>query len=115
MNQGIQVTQDELRELYELERDVAQKQTRIDELKSNVKALLIAKMPVEAGRFDARLIMKRIHHVPWKQVVLDHLDVEFAERFRKSSPSSVICDVMVEEHAIPPLWRGTIGTSEVGG
>jgi hypothetical protein len=112
MNQGVQVTQQELREIYELSRDVAQKQTRIDELKSGVKALLAAKMPVEEGRFDARLVFRRVHHVPWKQAVIDKLGLDFAERFRKSSPSSVLCDVMVEEHAIPPLWKGITGSSQ---
>jgi hypothetical protein len=108
----IQVTQHELRELCELQRDVAEKEKRIEELKSNIKALLIAKIPIEAGRFYARLFTRTVHHVAWKQAVIDNLGFEFAESFRKDSPSSILCDVIVEEYAGLPLWKGSSETPE---
>ena len=52
----VQVTQQELKDIFDLEQDVGPKLKRIDELKSGVKALLLAKMPVEVGSFDAFLI-----------------------------------------------------------
>lgn len=115
MSHGIQVRQEELKEIYELEQEIAQRGKRLEELKSDVTALLAAKMPIEEGRFDARLVFRRFHHVPWKQAVVDNLGVEFAEQFRKASPSTVHCDLMVEEHAIPPLWKGVSGNAETGG
>lgn len=53
---NIQVRQAELQEIFDLQREVDHKQARINELKEGVKALLIAKKPVELGRFDVRLI-----------------------------------------------------------
>jgi hypothetical protein len=110
---AVQVTQRELQEICELQREVSQKQAHLDELKSSVKVLLIHKMPVELGRFDARLITKPHRSVPWKKCVVDNLGVEFAESFRKSFPVHVFFDVAVEEHAVPPLWKDGANSIEV--
>ncbi|SRR6266545_4680040 len=103
----VQVTQAELREIAELECDVAPKLKRIEELKSNVKVLLIHKMPVELGRFDAFLVKRMNRHVPWRQAVVDYLGQKFADDFKKRFPVSMFCDVRVEEHAVRPLWNDT--------
>jgi hypothetical protein len=108
---GIQVTQHELEEIFELEREVAQKQKRIDELKSNVKALLFEKIPIEQGRFFARLNKRFSRHVPWKQAVIDNLGSEFANWFFHLYKPSIFFELLVEEHAVPPLWRGTTDTT----
>ena len=44
---GIQITQQELQEIYELDRDLAQIQERSILLKSTIRALLFEKIPVE--------------------------------------------------------------------
>jgi hypothetical protein len=106
---GVQLTQHELQEAFEIQREIAEKQRRLDGLISDIKVLLFAKMPIEEGRFYAKLIFKREHHPAWKQAVIDNLGIDFAERFRKSSPSTVRAEVLVEEHAIPPLWKGAVG------
>src|SRR5579863_6729989 len=100
---GVQITQYELQEIYELNRSISQMQERVEHMKSNIKALLFAKMPVEQGRYNARLIFRRVHHPAWKQAVIDNLGPEFAEDFRWSSSSSALVEVIVEEHAVPPL------------
>jgi hypothetical protein len=116
--QPVQVTQHELEEIFNLERDVAPKLKRIDELKSNVKALLIHKMSVQLGRFDAVLVKRIMRPVPWRQAVVDYLGLKFAEQFKKRFPVRMFCEVKVEEHAILPLWNqrnderaGTEGTA----
>jgi hypothetical protein len=109
---GVIISQHELQEIFELEREVAQKQKRIDELKTGVKALLLAKMQVELGRFDAHLIRRIARHIPWKQAVAENLGLDFIERFRKRFPSSVFFEVMVEEHAVLPLWKKGDSTTE---
>jgi hypothetical protein len=109
---GIQITQQELQEIYELDRELAQMQERSDLLKSTIRALLFEKIPVEQGRFDARLVFKTMHHPAWKQAVIDNLGPEFAEDFRKSSSSSTLVEVLVEEHAVPPLWKKMTESSE---
>lgn len=101
----IQITQHELEEIHDLEHDVFQKQKRIDELKAGVKVLLINKMPVELGRFDAHLLKRFSRPVPWKKAVVDNLGIDFAEGFRSQYPPRMRVEVKVEEHAIPPLWR----------
>ncbi len=104
-NQEVRITQQELKEIFELDRDIAQRQERVDHLKANVKALLVAKMPIEPGRFYARLDYRTVHQPAWKQAVIDNLGADFAEEFRRNSHSSVLCEVRVEEHAILPLWK----------
>jgi len=101
----VQVTQQELKEICELERDVAPKVRRIEELKQNVKILLINKMPVELGRFDARLLKKMMRNIPWKDAVVQNLGLEWAENYKKKFPVHLVCDVLVEEHATLPLWK----------
>jgi hypothetical protein len=103
---NVQVTQMELREIFELEGDVAPKVKRIEELKEGVKALLVARKPVELGRFDAFLIKFVSRSVPWKQAVVDYLGEKFAEQFKKRFQPHVRFDVRVEEHAVAPLWKG---------
>jgi hypothetical protein len=103
---NVQVTQAELKEISELERDIAPKARRVEELKEGVKALLLAKKPVEMGRFDARLKILPGRHVPWRQGFIDRLGLAAAEAYKKLFPVQVRFDVMVEEHAVMPLWKG---------
>jgi len=107
----VQVTQQELQEIFDLERDVAPKLKRIEELKQGVKALLIARMSVELGRFDAILIKLPGRHVPWRLGFIEHLGTKLAEEFKKRFPVQIRFDVKVEEHAVLPLWKngGTTG------
>jgi hypothetical protein len=112
---GIQITQRELQEIFELDRDIIQKQERVGHLKSNLRALLFEKMPIEFGRFDAKLLYKTVRHPAWKQLVIDKLGIQVAEAFRRASPSNTLCEVMVEEHAVPPLWKQMTGMSESEG
>lgn len=108
----VQVTQQELEEIFELERDVAPKLKRIEELKQGVKALLIQKMPVELGRFDAALIKLPGRHVPWRAGFIEYLGMKLAEQYKKRFPVQMRFDVRVEEHAVLPLWKngGASGT-----
>jgi len=101
----VQVTQQELQEICELEREIAPKLKRIEELKQSVKILLMNKMPVELGRFDVRLVGKSVRHVPWKDAVVQNLGLDWAENYRKRFPAQYICDILVEEHATLPLWK----------
>jgi hypothetical protein len=102
----VMVTQAELKEIFELQRDVAPKLQRIEELKSNVKALLIHKMPVEMGLFSVRLKSRFNRHVTWKQGFVEKLGLAAAKAYEKTFPPRMFCDVIVEDHAVAPLWRG---------
>lgn len=102
----VMVTQAELREIFELQRDVAPKLMRIEELKSNVKALLIHKMPVEMGLFSVTLRKRFNRHVTWKQGFIERLGLSAAKAYEKLFPPTMFCDVIVEDHAVQPLWKG---------
>jgi hypothetical protein len=102
---NVQVTQAELQEIVDLERDIAPKVKCVEELKEGVKALLIAKRPVEFGRFDVSLVWRYLRHPGWKQIVIDNLGPEFAEECRRRAPGHALCDLRVEEHAVLPLWN----------
>lgn len=110
--QTLQITQHELQELYELKREVAQKEKRVEDLESYIKTLLIAKTPIELGRFDASLVTRTVHHPAWKQAVIDKLGAEFADAFWRNSKTSRLCEVRIEEHAIPPLWKAAMEAGE---
>jgi hypothetical protein len=101
----IQITQAELREIVHLQRDIAPKVERLEQLKSNVKAMLISHVPVELGRFDANLVYRYIRHPAWKQIVIRELGGLFADECYRNSPGNTLCDVKVEEHAVLPLWN----------
>jgi len=107
----VRVTQQELQEIFDLEREVAPKLKRIEELKQGVKALLLAKMQVELGRFDAILIKLPGRHVPWRVGFIEYLGTKLAEEFKKRFPVQMRFDVRIEEHAVLPLWNegGTTG------
>ena len=108
----VKVTQQELKEINDLEREVAPKIKRIEELKSNVKALLIHKMPVEFGRFDALLIKRPHRNVPWGRAVIEYLGQKFADEYKKRFPVFIRFEVKVEEHAVLPLWRNDAEAGE---
>jgi hypothetical protein len=90
----IQITQAELREIVHLQRDIAPKVERLEQLKSNVKAML-----------DANLVYRYIRHPAWKQIVIRELGQPFADECYRNSPGNTLCDVKVEEHAVLPLWN----------
>lgn len=103
---NVQVTQAELKEIAELEQDIAPKVKRIAELKEGVKALLLAKKPVEMGRFDVLLKTLPGRHVPWRAGFIEYLGEKMAEQYKKRFPVQVRFDVLVTEHAVTPLWKG---------
>ena len=108
----VQVTQKELEEIFNLERDVAPKLKRIEELKQDVKALLIARMPVELGRFDVALIKLPGRHVTWRLGFIEYLGNKLAEQYKKRFPVQMRFDIRIEEHAVLPLWNngGSVGS-----
>jgi hypothetical protein len=99
------ITQRELQNAYELKAEITEKQKQLDGMLDNLKVLLFAKATIESGRFDARLAFKKVHNVPWKQVVIEKLGSNYAESVRLATPAVTLCEVVVIEHAIPPLWR----------
>lgn len=102
---GAVITQADLQEIHDLQAEIADRQSRLVNLEEKVKKLKFAKAPVEHGRFDALLSFKRMHMVPWKQVVIEKLGQAYAEAVRKAAPTVTRCDLRVVEHAIPPLWK----------
>jgi len=102
------ITQLELQQIHNLKAEIGEKQMRLESMRENIKALLFAKASIESGRFDARLDFKRMHNVPWKQVVIEKLGFSYAEEVRRCSPAVTRCEVVIIEHAIPPLWRKQI-------
>jgi hypothetical protein len=110
----VMVTQVELGELFELKRDVTAKLLRIAEIESNVKALLLHKMPVEMGFYSATLRKRFNRHVTWKQGFVQKLGLEAARAYEKLFPPRMFCEVVVEDHATAPLWRGGEPGHEIG-
>src|SRR5438067_11132275 len=99
------IRQSELKEIFELERELREKEEHLDQLKQNVKTLLFHKAAIEQGRFVPHLVKIPGRNVPWKQVVIEELGADFMEDCRKRYPVNVRFDVRVEEHAVLPLWK----------
>jgi predicted NAD/FAD-binding protein len=102
---GAVVAQSDLQAIHELQAEINQKQELLLNMTENVKALLFAKASIEPGRFDARLSFKKMHNVAWKQIVIEQLGSDYAESVRLTAPTVTRCELVVIEHAIPPLWR----------
>jgi hypothetical protein len=113
--EGIKITQRELEEIAELEREVAWRKKKSDELKSNLKPLLQAHVEIEAGRFDARLAKKIGRSVPYRKLVIEKLGLAVADWYKSLYPPHVFFEVEVVEHAVPPLWKGLGGSSNSRG
>jgi hypothetical protein len=108
---AVQITQRELEEIFELERELQEKEKHLDELKQNVKVLMFAKAPVEQGRFVPHLVKIPGRNVPWKQLFVEELGVVFMESCRKRYPVKMRFDLKVEEHAVLPLWKDIANSS----
>jgi len=102
---SVQITQLELAEISGLEREIAWRLKRLDELKSSVKAMLLSHIRIEPGRFDAKLRKQICRSVPWKSLVIERLGQAVADWFRGLHPVHVRFDVDVVEHAVLPLWK----------
>lgn len=100
------ITQRELGEIADMEREVAWRKKKIEDMKSSVKAMLLGHIRVEPGRFYARLRKKFCRNVPYKSLVIEKLGQAMADWFRKLHPTRVLFEVDVMEHAVEPLWKG---------
>ena len=94
-----------MKRIYELDREIAQKEQEVSHLKDNVKAMLFEHVPMEPGRFDARLVWKMVRKPAWRQFVVDTLKADVAEEIYRNTSANRICEVKVEEHAVMPLWN----------
>ncbi|HET9405682.1 MAG TPA: hypothetical protein VFO39_00445 [Candidatus Sulfotelmatobacter sp.] len=108
------ITQRDLQDAHDLQAEIAEKQERLTGMMENLRVLLFAKARIEPGRFDARLSFKKMHNVAWKQVVIDKLGFDYMESVRRATPTATRCEVIIIEHAIPPLWKSQIGDAADG-
>jgi hypothetical protein len=99
------ITQRALQAIHDLQLELGEKQSQLESMMESMKAQLFAKVPIEPGRYDARLAFKRMHNVPWKQVVIEKLGFDYAEAVRRAAPTVTRCELVIIEHAIPPLWK----------
>lgn len=109
MTHPITITQAELSEISELERELSYKEQHLKDMKANLLVLLREGVPIESGRFDARLMTCIGRAVPWKQEFLEHLGQDVADAVKHKYKTHVYYDVQVLEHAVPPLWRNGMG------
>jgi hypothetical protein len=112
MTQHIQITQSELREISELERELTWKTKHVGDMKANLMVLLREGVPVEKGRFDARLVTRIGRAVPWKQVFIERLGEAAANLIKRTFKTHIYFEVQVLEHAVLPLWQGRDDSDE---
>jgi len=109
----VRITQQELADISEMEREVAWRTRRLDEMKSSVKEALLLLVPIEPGRFEAKLKTIPFRNVPWKTLVLERIPKPIMDAFKKLYPVRVRCEVVVTEHATQPLWNGKEGEGAI--
>jgi hypothetical protein len=103
----IRITQAELREFSELQRELAWKEQSLEGMKSTLMVLLREGAEIEPGRFDARLATRIGRAVPWKQLFVERLGQATADSLKREFKTHVYYEVEVLEHAVPPLWLGS--------
>ncbi len=112
MTLPVSITQSELKEISELERDLPWRKRHLEEMKSNVLVLLQAGAPVEEGRFDAKVVMRVGRAVPWRLLLVERIGQAAVDLVKRQFRTHVYPEVKVVEHAVPPLWRGEAGRGE---
>lgn len=115
MTLPIQITQSELMEINELERDLPLKTKHLKDMKENLLALLRAGATVEEGRFDARVVKRIGRAVPWRQLFVEKMGQAAADLLKRTFKTHIYFEAEVVEHAIPPLWRrgnGDLGEAQ---
>lgn len=104
MTLPIQISQAELREISELERELPLMKKHLEDMKSSVLVLLREGASVESGRFDAKLVTRIGRPVPWKKLFIDKVGQAAADFLKRTFRTTVYFDVQVVEHATLPLW-----------
>jgi hypothetical protein len=112
MTHPIQITQAELSEINGLERELAYKKKHLEDMRGTVEVLLREGVPVEEGRFDARLATRIGRAVPWKVVCLEQLGQAAVDAIKRTFKTHVYLELEVLEHAVPPLWRSRDDSGE---
>jgi hypothetical protein len=115
MTLPFKITQSELIEINELERDLPLKTKHLQEMKANLLVLLREGAEIEQGRFDARVVKRIGRAVPWKQCFIDKLGQAAADLLKRTFKTHIYFEAEVVEHAIPPLWRrgnGDLGEAQ---
>src|SRR5260370_5392876 len=112
MTHPIKIIQAELKEVSEMERELAWKQKPLEEMKGTLMVLLRGGAEIEDGRFDARLVTRIGRPVPWKQEFIARLGEAVANLVKRDYKTHVFYEVQVMEHAVPPLWQS--GASDAG-
>ena len=106
MTHQIQITQAELREISDLQRELAWKSKHVEDMKATLLVLLREGVPIEKGRFGARVVTRIGRPVPWKRAFIERLGEAAADLLKKTFKTHVWFDVEVREYAVLPLWRG---------
>jgi hypothetical protein len=106
MSESIRITQSELQEVSELERELSWKQNHLEHMKSNLLAMLREGVKIEKGRFTAKLVTRFGRAVPWKQAFIERLGQAAADLLRRSCRVHTYYEVEVKEYAVLPLWQG---------
>jgi hypothetical protein len=100
------ITQAELMQINELERNLPLQKRQLQEMKDNLLALLRAGAPIEEGRFDARIAKRIGRPVPWKKCFIEKVGQAAADLIKRAFKTTVYFEAEVVEHAITPHWRG---------
>lgn len=109
MTEPIRITQAELSEISELERELPWKQQHLKDMKANLQVLLREGVSIEPGRFGAKLVTRIGRAVPWKKIFIERMGQAAADLLRRTFKTHVYYDVEVVEHAVRPLWGNQEG------
>jgi hypothetical protein len=111
MTLPFKITQAELIEINDLERELPLKTKHLQEMRANLLVLLRAGAEIEQGRFDARVVKRIGRAVPWKQLFIEKIGQAAADLLKRTFKTHIYYEAEVVEHAIRPLWLGGNGDS----
>lgn len=104
MSIEIRITQAELREISELERELPLKKLRLASMKQNLLVMLQEGVRVEPGRFDAKIVMRIGRAVRWRQVLIERLGQATVDAIKRAFKTTVYHEAKVLEYARMPLF-----------
>jgi len=112
MTLPIRVTQAELSEINDLEREIPLKRQRLEGMKANLLIMLREGVPIEPGRFDAKVVRRIGRPVPWRQILIDRLGRPAVDALKRAFKTTIWYEAKVVEYATLPLWNKNSGQDD---
>jgi len=99
------ITQAELSEINDLERELPLKRLQLASMKENLLLMLRAAVPIEPGRFDAEIAKRIGRPVPRRRLLVERVGQPAVDAMKRVFKATVWYEAKIREYATLPLWN----------